>query len=98
MARIKLTKRKLQGTQTRQKIFETSLELFNRHGYDNVTIDDICDTIGVSKGAFYTHFKSKDQVILENFIHLNSVYDDLINEIPAKKGASKRCSCSSRRS
>ena len=48
MARIKLTKRKLQGTQTRQKIFETSLELFNRHGYDNVTIDDICDTIGVS--------------------------------------------------
>jgi TetR/AcrR family transcriptional regulator, cholesterol catabolism regulator len=87
MARAKLTKRKIQGSQTRQKIFETSLELFNRHGYDNVTIDDICEKIGVSKGAFYTHFKSKDQVVLENFIHLNSFYDDVIGEIPAKKNS-----------
>jgi TetR/AcrR family transcriptional regulator, cholesterol catabolism regulator len=87
MARSKLTKRKIQGSQTRQKIFETSLELFHRHGYDNVTIDDICEKIGVSKGAFYTHFKSKDQVILENFIYLNSFYDDIISEIPARKNS-----------
>jgi AcrR family transcriptional regulator len=87
MARAKLTKRKIQGTETRRKIFETSLELFNRHGYDNVTIDDICEKIGMSKGAFYTHFKSKDQVVLENFMHLNSFYDDAINEIPAKKAS-----------
>ncbi|MEW6078229.1 MAG: TetR/AcrR family transcriptional regulator [Thermodesulfobacteriota bacterium] len=74
----KLTKRKLQGRETRQKLFETSLALFNERGYENVTIDDICERIGVSKGAFYTHFKSKDQVIVENFMYLDASYDEVL--------------------
>ena len=87
MARTKQTKRKIQGEQTRQKLFETSLELFNKHGYDNVTIDDICEKIGVSKGAFYTHFKSKDQVIVEDFLYLNSNYDDAVKDFKNMKSA-----------
>lgn len=78
MAREKLTKRKVQGRETRQKLFETSIALFNERGYENVTIDDICEKIGVSKGAFYTHFKSKDQVIVENFLYLNSSYEEVL--------------------
>jgi AcrR family transcriptional regulator len=85
MAGEKLTKRAIQGRKTRQKIFDISLELFNRHGYENVTIDDICEKIGVSKGAFYTHFKSKDQVILENFLRLNEYYNDVYAALPVKK-------------
>jgi hypothetical protein len=79
--KAKLTKRKIQGKLTRQKIFDTSLELFNKHGYENVTVDEICENIGLSKGAFYTHFKSKDQIILEDFIHLNTYYDEVYQEL-----------------
>ena len=71
----------MQGKLTRQKIFDTSLELFNKHGYENVTVDAICEKLGLSKGAFYTHFKSKDQIILEDFHHLNTYYDDIFREI-----------------
>ena len=78
MPREKLTKRKIQGRETRQKLFETSIALFNERGYENVTIDDICEKIGVSKGAFYTHFKSKDQVIVENFLYLNTSYEEVL--------------------
>lgn len=85
MAKEKLTKRKIQGRETRLKIFDTSLALFNSRGYDNVTIDDICEKVGMSKGAFYAHFKSKDQVILENFISLNEYYDDVFLELSGKK-------------
>jgi len=81
MAREKMTKRKIQGKETRQKIFDTSLALFNKYGYDKVTIDDICEKIGMSKGAFYTHFKSKDQIILEDFVLLNSYYDEVFQEL-----------------
>lgn len=81
MPKAKLTKRKMQGKLTRQKIFDTSLELFNKHGYENVTVDAICEKLGLSKGAFYTHFKSKDQIILEDFHHLNTYYDDIFREI-----------------
>jgi TetR/AcrR family transcriptional regulator, cholesterol catabolism regulator len=87
MRKAKLTKRAIQGKQTRQKIFDTSLALFSEYGYENVTIDDICEKIGVSKGAFYTHFKSKDQVILENFIHLNTYYDEVFDEISSIKSS-----------
>ncbi len=81
MQKNKITKRKQQGDLTRQKIFETSLHLFNKHGYENVTVDEICKKLGLSKGAFYTHFKSKDQIILEDFIHLNSYYEEIYREI-----------------
>lgn len=71
----------MQGKLTRQKIFDTSIEFFNKYGYENVTIDEICEQLGLSKGAFYTHFKSKDQIILEDFIHLNTYYDEVYQEI-----------------
>jgi AcrR family transcriptional regulator len=80
MPREKLTKRKIQGRETRQKLFETSIALFNERGYESVTIDDICETIGVSKGAFYSHFKSKDQIIVENFMYLNAGYEEALGD------------------
>lgn len=42
----------------------TALELFYRKGYDNTTINDIVDEMGLSKGAFYHYFESKDDVIV----------------------------------
>lgn len=87
MPKEKLTKRKLQARQTRQKLFDTSLALFSQYGYDKVTIDDICEKIGVSKGAFYAHFKSKDQVIVENFRYLNADYEMAIKALAKKQGA-----------
>lgn len=88
----KLTKRKIQGKETRQKLFDTSIALFNQHGYENVTVDDICEKIGVSKGAFYTHFKSKDQVIVENFLYLNTSYDEAIKDGETIKSAFEKLS------
>lgn len=58
-----LNKRKLQAKETKQKLLRTSLDLVNKYGYDNVTVDDICNASGVSKGTFYHHFKSKSEVI-----------------------------------
>lgn len=58
-----LNKRKLQAKETKQKLLKTSMDLVNKHGYDNVTVDDICKASNVSKGTFYHHFKSKSDVI-----------------------------------
>ena len=45
---------------SKQHILETSLELFLKSGYSNVTIKDIIQAAGVSKGAFYHYFASKE--------------------------------------
>lgn len=58
-------KRAQQGIETRDKIIETAIKKFNEHGYDNVTVKEICDSLNLTIGAFYHHFKSKDDIILE---------------------------------
>ena len=49
---------------TEQKLIDNAMRLFKRHGYDNVTIDQICDAVGISKNTYYYHFESKDSLLL----------------------------------
>lgn len=81
MAKKKLTPREEKGMKTRQDIYEASVALFTKRGYDNVTVDDICHKVGVTKGAFYYHFKSKDQVLREKFLDIDVFTMDLIEDI-----------------
>ncbi len=74
----KLT-RKEQAEITRQKLVDAALDLFVKRGYDRVTVDDICRQAGVSKGAFYGHFKSKDQAILEEFLKADDYYKEVLS-------------------
>lgn len=50
--------------ETRSRILEASLNLFSKLGYDATGIAEICEAAGVSKGAFYHHFSSKQAVFL----------------------------------
>lgn len=48
--------------QTRLRIIEAARILFNRHGYQNVTIDMVMDDAGLTRGGFYNHFKNKEDL------------------------------------
>lgn len=48
---------------TKEKITEVSLQLFEQKGYHTVSIDKIVKESGISKGAFYHYFKSKDELL-----------------------------------
>ncbi|ACL05761.1 TetR/AcrR family transcriptional regulator [Desulfatibacillum aliphaticivorans] len=63
---------------TKQKIFETAIPMFMKKGYDNVSIDDICGKMGLTKGAFYAHYKSKDQLVVERILAADSHYREEI--------------------
>lgn len=58
------------GVRTKKKIFDAAIELIKEKGYQNVTIDEICASCNVTKGAFYYHFDSKESVIEQ--IHLDT--------------------------
>jgi AcrR family transcriptional regulator len=49
------------------KIMQTALEIFSKNGYRGTTMDDIAKELGVSKGALYSYFKSKDDILKEIF-------------------------------
>ncbi|MEU6895060.1 ScbR family autoregulator-binding transcription factor [Streptomyces sp. NPDC046557] len=47
---------------TRRRLVFAGAELFHRHGYANATLGDIARAAGVTKGALYFHFASKDDL------------------------------------
>lgn len=51
--------------ETRGKILSSAQALFAQHGYDATGVAEICQAAGVSKGAFYHHFPSKQAVFLQ---------------------------------
>lgn len=59
----KLTERQKQAICTKLRITQISTELFKNKGFDNVKIQEICDAAQISTGAFYHHFKSKNEII-----------------------------------
>ncbi len=83
MAKKKLTPRQEQAQKTRKDIFDAAVDLFERKGYYKVTIGDICERAGVSTGAFYNHFKSKDQVVVELFLRIDEFYQQVAKDLAA---------------
>ena len=53
------------GEETRSHLLDVAGELFAERGYDATSVAGICARAGVTKGAFYHHFKSKQAVFLE---------------------------------
>lgn len=50
---------------TRARLVEAALHLFSTSGYEHATVDDISQQAGYSKGAYYFHFSTKDDILLE---------------------------------
>jgi TetR/AcrR family transcriptional repressor of nem operon len=48
---------------TRDHIVEAADELFYRQGYEHTSFSDIADVVQISRGNFYYHFKSKDEIL-----------------------------------
>jgi TetR/AcrR family transcriptional regulator, transcriptional repressor for nem operon len=48
---------------TRDQIVEAADELFYRRGYEHTSFADIADVVKISRGNFYYHFKSKDEIL-----------------------------------
>ncbi|MGD0908183.1 MAG: TetR/AcrR family transcriptional regulator [Candidatus Acidiferrales bacterium] len=50
--------------ESKTKLLDAALHVIRARGYTATTIDDICHKAGVTKGSFFHHFKSKDELAL----------------------------------
>ena len=58
--------------ETRTKIMDAAVKLFSTRGFAAASVDDICAEAGISKGAFYHHFESKQALflaLLDGWLH-----------------------------
>lgn len=77
-----LTERQKKALLTKQKLYLTALNLFTKHGFEHVSVEQITKACNVSKGTFYTHFPSKYDVILKKFEEMDNYYIEIEKNIP----------------
>lgn len=63
----KISSRRAQAEETRKKLFATAVKLIQRKGYYQTTVSEICKEAGVSKGTFYVHYKSKEDIVRDSY-------------------------------
>ncbi len=66
----------------RAKILEAALAVIRAKGYAATTVDDLCAAAGVTKGAFFHHFKSKDDLAVAAADHWSDMTGGLFAAAP----------------
>jgi AcrR family transcriptional regulator len=67
--------RAVQKEQTRQRLLDTALELFESKGYAATTIDDIAAAAGTTRVTFYAHFPSRRAIMAALINRLNAILE-----------------------
>jgi TetR/AcrR family transcriptional regulator, transcriptional repressor for nem operon len=62
-----------QGPDARSKLLDAALVLIREKGYGATTVDDLCAAAGVTKGAFFHHFRSKEELGVAAVKHWSEV-------------------------
>lgn len=52
---------------TKEKIFNVSLDLFSKKGYDSVSLREIAEEVGIKKSSIYNHYSSKESILMDIF-------------------------------
>jgi AcrR family transcriptional regulator len=83
----KLNNKNLQSQETANRILNQAMRIFLEKGYHGTSIDDITQAAGLTKGALYWHFKSKED-LLKKLIrkYEKSFLDNLIHAVTEVKG------------
>ena len=66
---------------TKEKIFDVSLDLFSKKGYDSVSLREIAEEVGIKKSSIYSHYPSKEAILMDIFEYFTDFfkYNKLIN-------------------
>lgn len=57
------------GRETKEKIFETAVELFSKDGFNYVSIRDITSAAGLKESSLYHHYTNKEELINEIYLY-----------------------------
>ncbi len=69
-------------TPVKQRILDAALSLVRTKGYTATTVDELCASAGVTKGAFFHHFKSKEELAVSAVSYWSSTTGDLFSQAP----------------
>lgn len=66
----------------KEKIIDVAWELFQEVGYENATVNDIIKKSGTSRGAFYHHFRAKEDLLFQMAWYFDQGYEGWLENQP----------------
>lgn len=66
----------------KHRILDAALAVIRIKGYSATTVDELCASAGVTKGAFFHHFKSKEDLAVEAAKHWSAVTNEVFEKAP----------------
>ncbi|HHL43038.1 MAG TPA: TetR/AcrR family transcriptional regulator [Hellea balneolensis] len=69
----------MKENKTYQKIVQAADDLFYRHGFEHTSFADIAQAVQISRGNFYYHFKTKDEILEAVIAKRLSDREDMLN-------------------
>ncbi|MGA2707698.1 MAG: TetR/AcrR family transcriptional regulator [Steroidobacteraceae bacterium] len=68
--------------ESKTKLLDAALHVVRAKGYAATTVDDICHEAGVTKGSFFHHFKTKDELALDAVAHWGAMTEGFFAAAP----------------
>lgn len=78
------------GTATRERILDEAHTLIVEHGLNGTSLDQVIDKAGITKGAFFYHFKSKDDLALKLIQRFAQADEATLRDVTARAEALSR--------
>lgn len=72
--------------QKRTAVLNAAAELFLKNGYHRTRLDDVAESLGITKPALYNYFKSKHDILLGCHMHGHDLIDASLGEIEEEGG------------
>ncbi len=70
----------------KERLLNVATRLFARHGFEGTSVQDIVDAAGVTKGAMYHYYGSKDDLLYEVYHQVLTMQTSHLDEIAAGPG------------
>jgi AcrR family transcriptional regulator len=75
---------------TRERILDVALNLFTAQGYDQTSLREIAEPLGVTKAALYYHFPSKDEILRELMARVLNRFEGIVAAAESAGSAPRR--------
>jgi TetR/AcrR family transcriptional repressor of nem operon len=76
---------------TRAALVKAALELFAEQGLDTPSLDAICDRAGYTRGAFYVHFKTREDILVAVMDQVGETFlASVFSQMPELAGGGRR--------
>lgn len=71
--------------ESKTKLLDAALQVIRTKGYEATTVDEVCESAGLTKGSFFHHFKSKEDLAIAAAKHFADMAGSVFSSAPYRK-------------